>query len=163
MTSVCRLLCLSSGSASSEGLGLCGLRRRVLQRPCSPRQLFWSISWLRHQMFYPYVTISAAQARKSDNLHHVMSPFSLFLSSFSGMQRILGYVRRIVAVHPQKQGKEGATGGAFRLGQPSRRVVTYADPELRHSSCPAYIQCSLGFSVCLGQIVNISVHSSIRR
>ena len=27
-------------------------------------------------MFYPYVTISAAQARKSDDLHHAMSPFS---------------------------------------------------------------------------------------
>ena len=33
-TFVICLLCPSSGSASSEGLGLCGLRRRVLQRPC---------------------------------------------------------------------------------------------------------------------------------
>ena len=40
------------------------------------------MSWLRHQMFYPYLTISATQACKSDDLRHVMSPFSLFLSSF---------------------------------------------------------------------------------
>ena len=66
------------------------------------RSSLWSISWLRHQMFYPYVTISAAQAHESDDLRHAMSPFSLFLSSFSGTQRILGYVRpwRIVAVRP---------------------------------------------------------------
>ena len=47
------------------------------------RSSLWSISWLRHQMFYPYVMISAAQARESDDLHRVMSPFSLFLSSLS--------------------------------------------------------------------------------
>ena len=48
--------------------------------------------------------ISAAQASESDDLRHAMSPFFLFLSSFSGVQRILGYVRprRIVAVHPLK-------------------------------------------------------------
>ena len=53
-----------------------------------------------------------------------MSPFSL--SSFWGVQRILGYVRprRIVAVHPPKRGKRRphlwvAFGGAFELGQPS--------------------------------------------
>ena len=33
-------------------------------------------------MFYPYVTISAAQAHESDDLRHVMSPFSLFLLFF---------------------------------------------------------------------------------
>ena len=54
------------------------------------RSRLWSISWLHHQMFYPYVTISAAQARKSDDLRHAMSPFSLFLSSFSGTQTNLG-------------------------------------------------------------------------
>ena len=70
------------------------------------RSRLWSISWLHHQMFYPCVTISAAQARKSDDLRHAMSPFSLCLSSFSGAQRILGYVRprKIVAVHPPKTG-----------------------------------------------------------
>ena len=51
----------------------------------------WSISWLRHQIFYPYVMISAAQVRESDDLRYVMSPFSLFLSSFSGAQRILAF------------------------------------------------------------------------
>ena len=36
----------------------------------------------------------------TSRLHHAMSPFCLFLSYFSGMQRILGYVRprRIIAV-----------------------------------------------------------------
>ena len=42
------------------------------------------ISWFRHQMFYPYVTISAAQARESDDLRYATSPFSLFLSFFFG-------------------------------------------------------------------------------
>ena len=90
-------LCFSSGSASSGGLGLCGLWRRVLQRNLVKlvsrcpmgRSSLWSISWLRHQMFYPYVTISAAQACKSEDLRNAMSPFSLFLSSFSGTQTIL--------------------------------------------------------------------------
>ena len=78
------------------------------------RSRLWSVSWLCHQMFYLYVTISAAQARESDDLRHAMSPFSLFLSSFSGVQRILGYVRprRIVVLHPPKT-EEGAFGGAF--------------------------------------------------
>ena len=58
-------------------------------------------------MFYPHVTISAAQTRESDDLRHATSPFSLFLYSFSGAQRILGYVRprRIVAVRPPKRWK----------------------------------------------------------
>ena len=75
-------------------------------------------------MFYPYVTISAAQARESDDLLHAMSPFSLFLYSFSDPQRVLGYVRpqRIIAVHPPKRGKRSLQ--AFKLGQPSRCVVT---------------------------------------
>ena len=54
------------------------------------RSRLWSISWLRHQMFYPYIMIPAAQACESDDLRHAMSPFSRFLSSFSGVQRILG-------------------------------------------------------------------------
>ena len=57
-------------------------RRRVLQRDLVNLINLWSISWLRHQMFYPYVTISAAQAHEGDDLHHATSPFSLFLSSF---------------------------------------------------------------------------------
>ena len=77
------------------------------------RSSLWSISWLRHQMFYPYVTISAAQDHDSDDV---------WLSSFLGAQRILGYVRprRIVVVHPPKTGKRrphlwAAFGGAFEL------------------------------------------------
>ena len=65
-----------------------------------------------HQMFYPFVTISAAPARESDDLRHAMSPFSLFLSSFLGA-RIL-----------QKDVKEGAFGGTVELGQPSRGTLT---------------------------------------
>ena len=82
------------------------------------RSSLWSISWLRHQMFYPYVTISAAQARESDDLRHVMSPFSLFLSSFSGAQRILGYVRprRIVEVHPPETGSRRSIWRSPRIG-----------------------------------------------
>ena len=92
------------------------------------RSGLWTISWLQHQMFYPYATTSATQAHESDNLRHAMSLFSLFLS-FSGAQRISGYVRpqRIVAVHPPKTVKPhfwAAFGGAVRLGQPLRGVVT---------------------------------------
>ena len=106
------------------------------------RSSLWSISWLCHQMFYPYVRISAAQARESDNLRHALMLFSLCLSSFLGTQRILGYVRpgRIVAVH---QGEEGASGGAFRLRRlcealwrnwPSNAPLKDADP----------VNCSMG-------------------
>ena len=63
----------SSGAASFEGQS--SLR---------------SISWLRHSMFYPHVTISAAQAHESDDLHHTMSLFSTFLSSFFGRANNLG-------------------------------------------------------------------------
>ena len=78
------------------------------------RSSLWSISWLRHQMFYPYVTISGTQACESDDL----SPFSCFLSSFSGMQWILGYVkmRRIAAVHPPKKGRRRSICRSLRTG-----------------------------------------------
>ena len=46
------------------------------------RSSLWSVSWLRHQMFHPYIRISAAQARESDDLRHAMSAFSFCLSSF---------------------------------------------------------------------------------
>ena len=45
------------------------------------RSSLWSISWLRHQMFYPYVTISAAQARESD-AGLLLQPFFVFSPSF---------------------------------------------------------------------------------
>ena len=134
------LLCLNSVSASFKGPCLCSLWRRVLQRDLFNqvsrcwmwRSSLWNISWLHQQMFYPYVTISAAQ---SDDLRHMMSPFSLFLSYFSSVQRILGYVRpwRIVAVHLPNRGKRrphlwDSFGGGFELGQPSRgRVTSYSD------------------------------------
>ena len=94
------------------------------------RSRLWSISWLCHQMFYPYVTISAAQAHESDDLHHPMSPFSLFLSAFSGAHIILGYVRprRIVAVRPPETGEEGASGGASCELRHSKRLCNPQDP-----------------------------------
>ena len=68
---------------------------------------------------------------ESDDIRHKMLPFSLFRSSFSGAQRILGYVRprRIAAAPPPKRGKRrqnlwAAFGGAFKLGQTWHSVVT---------------------------------------
>ena len=110
------------------------------------RSRLWSISWLCQQMFCPYITISAS---KSDNLRREMSPFSLFRSSFSGVQRILGHVRprRIVAVQPPKRGKRRSICGlhleelsnwdslceALWCNWPSNAPLKDADPELRHS------------------------------
>ena len=74
--------------------------------------------------------ISATKACDSDYLRQVMSLFSLYLSSFSGVETILGLcdARRIVAVHPPKTGKRrlhlwATFGGAFGLGQPLHGVV----------------------------------------
>ena len=52
-------------------------------------------------------------AHESDDLRHAMSPYSLFFSSFSSAQRILGYVRprRIVAARPPKRGKRRSICG----------------------------------------------------
>ena len=96
---------------------LWSLKASPSERPsrCSMwRSSLWSISWLRHQMFYPYVTISGTQACESDDL----SPFPCFLSSFSGMQWILGYVkmRRIAAVHPPKKGRRRSICRSLRIG-----------------------------------------------
>ena len=66
-----------------------------------------------------------------------MSPFSLLLSSFWGMQRILGYVRprRIVAVHPPETGSRRSLWRSFRLGQTSDAPLEDSEPEWRHSIC----------------------------
>ena len=70
-------------------------------------------------MFYPYITISAAQAHEIHNLRHACRHFlSLFLL-FQALQRILGHVRpwRIVAVHPPKRGKcVGCIWRSLRIG-----------------------------------------------
>ena len=72
----------------------------------------WSISWLRHQIFYPNIMISAAQARESDDLRHVMSPF-LFLFLLSWIHKeswdMWGHEGSERCVL-QKQGEEGASG-----------------------------------------------------
>ena len=101
------------------------------------RSSLWSISWLSHQMFYPHITISAAQAPNSDDLHHAISPFSLFLSSFSGSQRILGYVRprRIVEVHPPRIGRRRSLWRSLQTGTDFRCSSEGCRPELRHSTC----------------------------
>ena len=145
------MLCLNSGSASSEGVGLCGLRRRVLQRDlvisrCYMwRSSLWSISWLRHQMFYPYVrkrptkvTIYATQCRLC------LSFFLLFRA-----QRILRYVRSrtIVEVHPPKREKRRSLW--IGIG-PSNAPPKDADPELSHInrvSNPAGCSMALWFWV----------------
>ena len=64
--------------------------------------------------------------QESDDLCHAMSSFSLFLSSFSGAQRILGYVRprRIEGMHLPKRWKRRGIW----------RILRIADPELRHSN-----------------------------
>ena len=68
---VTHLLCLNSGSASFEGPGLCGLWRRVLQRPGCVTRCFTLTSW-----FLPLrpttVTIYATWCR------HFLSFFLLF-------------------------------------------------------------------------------------
>ena len=105
----------NSGSASFEGPGLCGLWRPRFPLPRSVK-----------------VTI----------VSHAMSPFSFSLSSFSGAQRILRHVRtgKMVAVHPQKQEKEGASGGAFRLGQPSHGIVMWLAFECSFKGCRLWIE-----------------------
>ena len=62
--------------------------------------------------------ISAAQVCESDDLHYAMSPFSLFLSSLSGSQIILGHVRprRIVTVHPPKRGQRRSIWRSLQIG-----------------------------------------------
>ena len=82
-------------------------------------------------MFYPYVTISVAQVRKSDDLRHAMSPFSLFLYSFSGALKNLGICEvtkdNSCESSKKKVKKEhlwAAFGGALKLGQPLRGQVT---------------------------------------
>ena len=78
----------------------------------------------------PLCYVSAAQAHESDDLHQAISPISIFLSSFLGVQRTLGYVRprRIVAVHRPKREERwphlwAASGGTLDLAQPLRGVV----------------------------------------
>ena len=127
------------------------------------RSSLWSTSWLRHQMFYTYITISATQARENDDLHRTISPFSPYLSSFSGVQRFLVYVRpqRIVALHPPKTGKRGphlwaVFGGAFGLGRnwPSNEASKgrrpWIEAQQQSVSCvlPSYVFSFL-LNVCL--------------
>ena len=83
------LLCLSSGSASSEGLGLLRSSKATLLTSSAA------------------VKCDGLAFGAFDVLRHAMSPFSVFLSSLSGAQRILGFARpqRIVMVHPPKTGR----------------------------------------------------------
>ena len=69
------------------------------------RSDLWSISWLPPR--YAKVTIYAMWGRHF-----------LFLSSFSGTQRILGYVRprRIEVVHPPKTGRRRSIWRSLQIG-----------------------------------------------
>ena len=90
-------------------------------------------------MFYPYVMISAAQTRKSDDLRqccHVCYSF------FYGCAKNLGICEATKddsgassKNSEKKQRLWAASGGAFRLGcnWPSNAPSKYANPELRHS------------------------------
>ena len=96
------------------------------------RSSLQSISWLCHQMFYTYVMISAAQARKSDNLHHTMSPFSLFLYFFFLCAKNLGIREamedRSGASSKNRENRRSLWAALWRNWPPKD-----ADPELRHS------------------------------
>ena len=155
-----------------EGPGFCSLRRQVLQRDLvnrvnrclMGRSSLWSISQLRHQMFYPYVTISAAQAHESDDLRHAMLPFFLFLSSFLGTQRNLGLfeaTKDSSRASSKNRERKAAFGGAFRLGfaqasglqmQPPRD----AGPDLRHST-----RLSVLLSWCRAHLTNLSLTAGV--
>ena len=138
--------CLSSGSASSEGLGLCGLRRRVLLVNHVSRCWDGLVSgafpgcvtrcFSLTSRFLPprpaKVTIYVTQCR------HFLS----FLSSFSGVQRILGYLRprSIVAVHLSRTGKRRSICGLHLEENWDDLRVAFkcwcegCRPELRHSA-----------------------------
>ena len=63
----------------------------------------------------------------SDDLHHVMSPFSLFLSVFFGRTNNLGVcegTKDCSGASYRNREMKAASGGAFGLGQPSRSIVT---------------------------------------
>ena len=62
--------------------------------------VLWRTRPLRSSKASPSELIWMVRTIERDDLRHAMSPFSLFLSSFSGRRRLLGYVRpqRIVAV-----------------------------------------------------------------
>ena len=89
-------------------------------------------------MFYPYVTISATQ-----KVTIYATRCRRFLSCFSGLQRILGYVRprRIVAVHPPKTGRRRSIWRRLQIwavswrNWPSNIPPEDADCELSHRNC----------------------------
>ena len=119
-------------------------------------------------MFYSNITISDAQACKNDALHHTMSLFPLFLSSFSGAQKILGYVRPRSHTSSKKREKNAVYVGciwrSLRIGTAlvqcsdviglQMRHPKDEDPELKHNTC-GYVHwlcCSSGSQDAPGQI-----------
>ena len=102
------LLCLNSGSASSEGPW--GPLRS--SKP-SPSETSAVVKWdgLVFEAFPGRFTrCFTLTSRESDDLRHAMSLFSLFLSSFSIVQRILGYVR------PPRTGRRRSVWRSLRIG-----------------------------------------------
>ena len=133
----------SFGEMFEGRLNCCWMGRSSLQ----------SISCLCHQKFL-HLLLRQDFCRPGPwkliyNLRNAMSTFSLFLSSFSGTQRTLGYGRpqRIVTVHPPKRWKRrphlwGAIGRACELAQPSHSVVASKDAALNwdtatNKMCPS--------------------------
>ena len=132
-----------------------------------------SFSWVRHQMFY--ATISAAYARESDDLRHVMLPFSLFLFFFFGHAKNLGIFeatkdssRASSKNRKKKAAFVGCIWRSLRIGTAFVRRCDViglqlqspkdADPELRHSKsvCSAFlVLCPSHQSVpdCWGPVV----------
>ena len=78
-------------------------------------------------MFYPYVTISATQARVSDDQRYVMSPFFSLSFFFFGRAKNLGIceaTKDSSGASSKKRDKMVTFGGAFEFGQPAHGVVT---------------------------------------
>ena len=88
----------------------------------------WSISWLHHQMFYPYIKTSTSCNVAIFFLSFFLSFFlTFFFFSFWGTQRILGYVRVTKdssGASSKKKEKKAAFRGVFVLWQPLRSFVT---------------------------------------
>ena len=108
------------------------------------RSSLWSISWLCHQMFYACVTISATQARESDDLRHAMSPFSLSFLFFKRTKN-LGICEatkdRSDASSKNREKKEHLEEPALWRNWPSNAPLKDSEAELKRSMCDWLLPC----------------------
>ena len=117
---------ISSGSASSEGPGLCGRWRRVLQRDPAVVKcdglVFGAFPGCVTRCFTLMSRFLAPRPAKVTICRHFLAFFLLFRACNESwdMWRCEGSQRCIL----QKKGEEGAFVGAFGLGQPSHNVAT---------------------------------------